>query len=114
MIQQWTCAAFRHSPAAPQSNFKPFPEIVRLAVKIYLCFPLLLRNVEDMLHVHGIDVGQKTVRYWWHQFGLVIASGIQRKRGQQLRANSRWKWHVDEVAKITASGNTYGERRSRG
>ncbi len=64
---------------------------------IYVRFPLSLRNVEDLLHERGIDVGHKTVRYWWIRFGPVFASGIRRRRVQQLRVYSNWKGHVDEL-----------------
>jgi putative transposase len=56
-----------------------------------------LRNVEDLLHERGIEISHETVRYWWNRFGPVFASEIRRKRVQQLRAFSKWQWHVDEV-----------------
>ncbi len=77
--------------------FKTSPEIIRLAVMLYIRFPLLLRSVEDLLHERGIDVSHENVRYWWQRFSPVFASEIQRKRVQQLRAFSKWQWHVDEV-----------------
>ncbi len=77
--------------------FKTSPEIIRLAVMLYIRFPLSLRNVEDLLHERGIDVSHETVRYWWNRFGLLFASEIRQKRVQKLRAFSKWKWHVDEV-----------------
>ena len=43
--------------------FKTSPEIIRLAVMLYIRFPLSLRNVEDLLHERGIDVSHETVRY---------------------------------------------------
>ena len=36
--------------------FKTSPEIIRLAVMLYIRFPLSLRNVEDLLHERGIEV----------------------------------------------------------
>ncbi len=81
----------------PFRYFKTSPEIIRLAVMLYIRFPLSLRNVEDLLHERGIDVSYETVRYWWNRFGPMFASEIRRKRVQQLRAFSKWKWHVDEV-----------------
>lgn len=77
--------------------FKTSPEIIRLAVMLYIRFPLSLRNVEDLLHERGIDVSHETARYWWTRFGPMFASEIRRKRVQQLRAFSKWKWHLDEV-----------------
>ena len=37
-------------------NDKTFPEVIRLAVMLYVRFPLSLRNVEDLLHERGVDV----------------------------------------------------------
>ena len=42
-------------------------------------------------------MSHETVRYWWNRFGPMFAAEIRRKRVQQLRAFSKWKWHVDEV-----------------
>jgi putative transposase len=36
--------------------FKTSPEIIRLAVMLYVRYPLSLRNVEDLLHERGIDI----------------------------------------------------------
>ncbi|CUH44773.1 Transposase IS66 family protein [Ruegeria atlantica] len=77
--------------------FKISPEIIRLAVMLYIRFPLSLRNVEDLVHERGIDVSHETVGYWWNRFGPMFAAEIRRKRVQQLRAFSKWKWHVDKV-----------------
>jgi hypothetical protein len=35
---------------SPFRYFKTSPEIIRLAVMLYVRFPLFLRNVEDLLH----------------------------------------------------------------
>ena len=45
--------------------FKTSPEIIRLAVMLYVRYPLSLRNVEDLLHERGIDITHETVRFWW-------------------------------------------------
>ncbi len=82
---------------SPFKYFKTSPEIIRLAVMLYVRFPLSLRNVEDLLHERGIDVSHETIRFWWNRFGPMFASEIRRRRVQQLRAFSRWQWHVDEV-----------------
>jgi putative transposase len=34
--------------------FKTSPEIIQLAVMLYVRFPLSLRNVEDLLHERGV------------------------------------------------------------
>ena len=50
--------------------FKTSPEIIQLAVMLYVRFPLSLRNVEDLLHERGVDVSYETFICWWH--GLVL------------------------------------------
>ena len=82
---------------SPFRYFKTSPEIIRLAVMMYVRFPLSLRNVEDLLHERGIDVSHETVRFWWNRFGPMFAAEIRKKRIQHLRAHSNWQWHLDEV-----------------
>jgi putative transposase len=43
-------------PASRFRYFNPSPEIIRLAVLMYIRFSLSLRNVEDLLFEHGIDI----------------------------------------------------------
>ncbi len=64
---------------------------------LYVRFPLSLRNVEDLLHERGIDVSHETIRFWWNTFGPLFASEIRKRRVQQLRSYSNWRWHLDEV-----------------
>ena len=84
------------SKISPFRYFKTSPEIIRLAVMMYVRFPLSLRNVEDLLHERGIDVSHETVRYWWNRFGPMFAGEIRRRRVEALRS-SNWKWHLDEM-----------------
>ena len=49
----------------PVRYFNSSPEIIRLAVTMYVKYPLSLRNVEDLLSERGIDICHETVRYWW-------------------------------------------------
>jgi putative transposase len=46
----------------PFRYFKTSPEIIRLAVMLYIRFPLSLRNVEDLLHERGIDISHENAR----------------------------------------------------
>lgn len=80
----------------PFKYFKTSPEIIRLAVMMYIRFPLSLRNVEDLLHERGIDITHETVRFWWNRFGPMFARSI-RKRRVQNGHYSKWTWHLDEV-----------------
>ncbi len=81
---------------SPFRNFRTSPEIIRLAVMMYVRFPLSLRNVEDLLHERGIEVSHETVRFWWRRFGPLFAAEIRKTRIGQVRT-SRWRWHLDEV-----------------
>lgn len=93
--------------------FTTSPEIIRLAGTLYLGFPRSLRNVEDLLHERGIDVGHDTVRYWWNRFGPAFASEFRSKRIQQLRAYCEQRWHVDEVLmNVNGKQHYLGGRRS--
>jgi len=82
---------------SPFRFFKTSPEIIRLAVMMYVRFPLSLRNVEDLLHERGIEISHETVRYWWNRFGPMFAAEIRRNRVSRMRAFSNWQWHLDEV-----------------
>ncbi|MBE9064967.1 IS6 family transposase [cf. Phormidesmis sp. LEGE 11477] len=81
----------------PFRYFKTSPEVIRLAVMMYVRFPLSLRNVEDLLHERGIDLSHESVRFWWNRFGPMFAAEIRRKRADKLRAWDQWQWHLDEV-----------------
>ncbi len=81
----------------PFRYFKTSPAIIRLAVMMYVRFPLSLRNVEDLLHERGIEISHETVRFWWNRFGPMFAAEIRRKRVDHMRAGPQWRWHVDEV-----------------
>ena len=80
----------------PFKGFRSSPEVIRLAVMIYVRFPLSLRNVEDLLHERGIDVCHETVRFWWQRFGPMFAAEIRKRRVAGMKS-SRWQWHLDEI-----------------
>ena len=82
----------------PFRYFKNSPEIIRLAVMMYVRFPLSLRQVEDLLNERGIDICHETVRAWWNRFGPTFASEIKKTRSAQKRADTQWRWHLDEVS----------------
>ena len=46
----------------PFRYFNSSPEVIRLAVMMYVRYPLSLRNVEDLLFERGIDICHETVR----------------------------------------------------
>jgi putative transposase len=71
--------------------------VIRLAVMLYVRFPLSLRNVKDLLHERGIEVSHEAVQFWWQRFGPMFATEIRKRRVGQMRS-SRWRWHLDEVS----------------
>ena len=77
--------------------FKTSPEIIHLAVMMYVRRPLSLRNAEDLLHECSIDLSHETVRYWWNKFGPLFASKIRKNQIQSAQNYSNWRWHVDKV-----------------
>jgi len=81
----------------PFRYFKTSPEIIQLAVLMYVRFPLSLRNVEDLLHERGIDLCHESVRKWVDRFGPMFASKIRRRRASFMRQHTQWQWHLDEV-----------------
>jgi|SRR5450432_3562391 putative transposase len=81
----------------PFRYFNSSPEVIRLAVMMYVRYPLSLRNVEDLLAERGIDVSYETVRFWWNRFGPMFAAEIRKRRIGQRRGYSQWRWHLDEV-----------------
>ena len=91
---------------SPFRYFKTSPEIILLAVMMYVRFPLSLRNVKDLLHERGIDISYETVRFWWNRFGPLFAAEIRNKRVSQMRAYSNWQWHLDEVF-VKINGETH-------
>jgi putative transposase len=90
----------------PFRYFKTSPEVIRLAVMMYIRFPLSLRQVEDLLHERGIDICHETVRVWWNRFGPMFAAEIRKKRSASIRAHIQWRWHLDEVF-VRINGATY-------
>ena len=87
----------RAKQPSPFHRFNSSPEIIRLAVLMYVRFPLSLRNVEDLLFERGIDICHETVRHWWNRFGPMFAADIRRQRISRMKGFRQWRWHLDEV-----------------
>ncbi len=90
----------------PFRYFNSSPEVIRLAVMMYVRYPLSLRQVEDLLFERGIDICHETVRFWWNRFGPMFAAEIRTRRIQQHRCYSQWRWHLDEVF-VRINGETH-------
>ena len=96
----------------PFRYFHSSPEVIRMAVMLYVRYPLSLRNVEGLLFERGYDLCHETVRFWWNRFGPMFAADIRRQRVLRMRGFRHWRWHLDEVPApgSTASGTTCGGR----
>ena len=90
----------------PFRYFKTSPDIIRLAVMMYVRFPLSLRQVEDLLHERGIDISYETVRAWWNRFGPIFANEIKKQRSASIHGLTQWRWHLDEVF-VRINGETF-------
>ncbi len=89
----------------PFRYFNSSPEVIHLAVMMYIRYPLSLRQVEDILFERGIDICHETVRYWWNRFGPMFAAEI-RKRRIHHRSFSLWRWNLVEVF-VSINGETH-------
>lgn len=84
----------------------PSPEVIRLAVMLYVRFPLSLRNVEDLLHDRGIEISHETVRFWWLRFGPMLAAEIRGTRGDRMRGGRQWHYPLDGTFMESSDGGT--------
>ena len=89
----------------PFRYFNSSPEVIRLAVMMYIRYPLSLRQVEDILFERGIDICHETVRFWWNRFGPMFAGEIRERRVDGHNW-SNWRWHLDEVF-VRINGETH-------
>ena len=89
----------------PFRYFNSSPEVIRLAVMMYIRYPLSLRQVEDLLFERGISICHETVRFWWNRFGPIFATEIRKRRVHNC-AHSQWRWHLDEVF-VKINGKTH-------
>lgn len=74
-------------------------------------FPLSLRDVEDLLHGRGIEIGREMVHLRRNRFGPIFSAEIRRQRVDRMRAFSNWRWRVDDVF-VKISGERHYLRRA--
>lgn len=71
-----------------------FPgEIIAHVVRLYLRYPLSLRDVQELLAERGTQVTYETVRCWVAKFGPHFASKLRKREARPGRL-----WHLDEMA----------------
>ncbi|MFT5394120.1 MAG: putative transposase [Gammaproteobacteria bacterium] len=96
----------------PFRYYKTSPDVIRLAVMMYIRFPLSLRQVQDLLHERGIDISYETVRAWWNRFGPMFAAEVRKKRSASMRSSPHWRGYLDEVF-VRINGETHKQRAQR-
>jgi putative transposase len=87
----------------PFRYFKTSPEIIQLAVLMYVWFPLSLRNVEDLLHARGIDVCHESVRLWVDRFGTYFAHKMALSKEAILRVYDSRLFPVARLRAVAAT-----------
>src|ERR671935_370152 len=78
------------------------PDVIRLAVRLYLRFTLSLRDVEELLAERGLDVSYETVRRWALKFGPIFARNLRRQRPRPTD-----RWHLDEMVVLIGGQRMY-------
>ncbi len=79
----------------PLRYFNSSPEVIRLAVMMYIRYPLWLRQVEDLLFERGIDICHETLRYWWNRFGPIFAAALAEWR--EFAARESWPLLISQL-----------------
>ncbi len=72
----------------PFRYFNSSPEVICLAVMMYIRYPLSLRQVEDLLFERGIDICHETVRFWWNRCGPLFVAEITKARYSRFAPRS--------------------------
>jgi putative transposase len=87
-------------------GFKTSPGLIRLAVMLYIRFPLSLGHVEDRLHQRDVEIRHETVRFRWNGFGRMFAAEIQGRRVEAMRfglARKMWRAPTEEAGAICSA-----------
>jgi len=81
----------------PFHRFNSSPEVIRVAVMLYVRYPLSLCNVEDLLFERGVDICHETVRLWWKRVLAAVRRRRSQAAGEPDARVSHWRWHLDEI-----------------
>jgi transposase-like protein len=94
--QKYACRGCRRGfTAATGSAFSGYrwpADVILMAVRWYLAYPLSSRQVLELLAERGIDVSHRTVLTWAQVFGPLLAAELRRNGRRPGR-----RWYVDEV-----------------
>ena len=93
--QKYACcpcrSTFTEDTTSAFSGYRWPREIIVMAVRWYLAYPLSSRQVLELLAERGIDVSHRTILTWVQVFGPLLAAEVRRRR----RVGKHW--FVDEV-----------------
>ena len=82
---------------SPSRYLKTSLEIIRLAVMMYVRFPLSLRNVEDLFHELGMDICHESIRLMVDRFGHIFARELKECRSQVMRQVRRCQRNLSQL-----------------
>jgi len=86
------------------SGYRFPPEIIQLAIWLYVRFTLSFRDVENLLAERGILVSYETVRRWVNHFGPKISADLRKRRPKPHTT-----WHLDEsISRSMGAWSTSG------
>ena len=71
----------------PFRYFNSSPEVIRLAVMLYVCHPFSLRNAQGPLHERGIDICHETVSFCWNPLWNAVARDIRKRRVRAIECS---------------------------
>jgi len=66
--------------------------IIQHTIWLYHRFPLIDRDVQELLHQRGIVVSDETLREWCVKFGPLFAEDLHQREPHRSS-----RWHMDEV-----------------
>jgi transposase, IS6 family len=93
--QKYACRPCRRSftdiTGSAFAGYRWPSEVILLAVRWYLSYPLSSRQVLELLAERGIDVSHRTILSWVQVFGPLLAAAVRRRHAFGRR------WYVDEV-----------------
>jgi transposase-like protein len=94
--QKYACGScrrtFTENTVSAFSGYRWPRDVIVMAVRWYLAYPLSSRQVLELLAERGIDVSHRTVLNWVQTFGPRLAAEVRHHRRRVGR-----RWFVDEV-----------------
>src|SRR6266852_2821122 len=104
--QKYACRpcwrTFTENTMSAFSSYRWPRDVIVIAVRWYLAYPLSSRQVLELLAERGIDVSHRTILNWVQTFGPQLAAEVRHHRRRIGRC-----WFVDEVFLFRKSDKRY-------